>query len=85
MKTLIKDLYNSEINAEIAWTWDGGFEVSIGSKYYSYEATDTFRRLKYAKRWLIDKACELYPQSKFAYKYNNGWIPKMFYVIRLKK
>lgn len=32
MKKLIQALYDSEINLEIKWVWDSGFDIRIGDK-----------------------------------------------------
>jgi hypothetical protein len=38
VEAILDDLYASEINAEIAWLWDGGIDVRLGDPLNGYEA-----------------------------------------------
>jgi hypothetical protein len=66
VKAILNDLYESEINASIAWIWDGGFNVTLGDPP---RAEWAFQSIGEAVAWLRDEACATYPDSEFARKY----------------
>jgi hypothetical protein len=67
VKTILDDLYISEISASISWVWDGGFHVTIGAPNQAEEWS--LPTIRDAVLWLRDAACAYYPDSQFARKY----------------
>lgn len=66
---ILQQLYNSEINAGLWWSWDGGIEVRLGNGIYNdeknWEASDNVRTIDEAIKWLEARAFEFYPDSQF--------------------
>jgi len=70
MKTLLKALYESEINIAIDWMWDSGVQVKIGDRMNGFkEATIMDADFDEIERWIEAKVKEHYPDSKFAKTY----------------
>ena len=71
MKTLLKALYESEINILIDWMWDSGVQVKIGDRMNGFkEAIIMDADFDEIERWIEAKVKEHYPDSKFAKTYN---------------
>jgi hypothetical protein len=71
MKTLLKALYESEINILIDWMWDSGIQVKIGDRMNGFkEAIIMDANFDEIERWIEAKVKENYPDSKFAKTYN---------------
>lgn len=73
LEQVIEALYVSEINAQIQWCWDGGFDVSIGNTSVSgygfaqnATAQANFKTVAEITEWLSKTAKKLYPKSLFA-------------------
>jgi hypothetical protein len=61
---VLQDLYDSGINASLSWTWDEGIDVVLDDEW-----TTRKENIVEAARWLIQAACEEFPESKFAKKW----------------
>ena len=73
MKTLLKALYESEINILIDWMWDSGIQIKIGDRMNGVkEAVLMDVDFDEIERWIELKAKEHYPDSKFAKTYNDN-------------
>ena len=71
MKTLLKSLYESEINILIDWMWDSGVQVKIGDRMNGFkEVIIMDADFDEIERWIEAKSKEYYPDSKFAKTYN---------------
>ena len=68
LEEVLQDLYDSEINAEISWLWDGGIDVKLGDELNGYRAEGKVSTVAEAAVWLRDEACKLYPDRGFARK-----------------
>lgn len=71
LENMLNDLYCSEINAQIKWCWDGGFDVAMGNVFCcgmnaEPEAKSNFQTIEEVKTWLTETAIKLYPKSMFA-------------------
>jgi hypothetical protein len=65
-----QELYESEINFEIATDWDAGFRVRLGHAYNErYDAEVWARTYDEAMERLRQAAIERYPNSRFAKDY----------------
>ena len=78
VEAILDDLFASEINAEISWLWYGriagrlrrrGIDVKLGDPLNGYAAVGKASTMADAAGWLKDRACQQYPDSKFARKY----------------
>lgn len=66
---ILTDLYNSEINANLSWFFDSGFDVILGDRHNGVIGTHNESNLLAAVLWLRDAAIVRYPDSEFAKKY----------------
>lgn len=71
LEDVLRALYNNEINVQITWCWDAGFDLAIGNAYCcgmsaQPEAQTTVRRVEEIAPWLIETAKRLFPSSEFA-------------------
>lgn len=74
MKTHLEDLftalYESEINLEFSWVWDGGFDVRIGDRLNGFVAEKTFQNwpgvMQEIEEWIVPTVRAAYPSSYFA-------------------
>lgn len=62
----LQRIYDSEINVEIAWLWDGGIDVRIGDKMNGYLAEENVRSLSDIIPWLQEAIAHFYPESQYA-------------------
>ena len=68
--SILQELYESEINFEIATDWDVGFRVRLGHAYNEkYDAELWAKTADEAIERLRQAALERYPSSKFAKDY----------------
>ena len=69
LDTVMRDLYNSEINCSVSCFWDGGWTVKIGDFINGFQAEATIDNSDFwgleAARWLDTKARQLYPGSDY--------------------
>lgn len=67
---ILQRLYDSEINVEITWMWDGGVEVSLFNRYTAANETpnNTYTADNVAQgiHWLAKRAFQVYPNSAFS-------------------
>jgi hypothetical protein len=76
LETILQDLYDSEINIEISWIWDGGFNIKLGDEMNGFKDDDNVQRGEYIVDTIIKLAWKYYPNSKFVKKYRNPpWTP----------
>lgn len=73
LEEVLEALYVSEINAQIQWCWDGGFDVAMGNTSVSgygfaqnAAAEANFKTVAEVTEWLSETAKKLYPKSLFA-------------------
>ena len=48
----LQKIYDSEINVEISWLWDGGIDVRLGDKMNGYQAEENVRSVAEIIPWL---------------------------------
>jgi hypothetical protein len=61
-----QQLYDSEINFEVACVWDGGFIVKLGDALNGYKAEANLETWDDVETWLSEQAALHFPDSKFA-------------------
>lgn len=59
-------IYNSEINIEIGWVWDGGIEVRLGDKINGFLAEENVNSVSAIVPWLQEAIAHFYPHSQCA-------------------
>jgi predicted RNA-binding Zn-ribbon protein involved in translation (DUF1610 family) len=62
----LQKIYDSEINIEIAWIWDGGIDVRLGDKINGYLVEENVKSVSDIVPWLQEAIAHLYPQSEYA-------------------
>ena len=62
----LQKIYDSEINVQISWLWDGGIDVRLGDKMNGYEAEENVRSVADIIPWLQEAIAHFYPQSTYA-------------------
>ena len=62
----LQKIYDSEINVEIGWFWDGGIEVRLGDRMNGYLAEETVRSAIEIVPWLQEAIAHFYPESEYA-------------------
>lgn len=67
---ILQDIYESEINMDIGWLWDGGVDASIpyGEKDIIEVHGNTIVE---ALTRLVDEIMSKFPKSEFAKKYKD--------------
>lgn len=65
---ILDDLYESEINFSIETLWDSGVTATI------YQQSMELTSVADAAEWIARQACEMFPASEFAQKYDHGFI-----------
>jgi hypothetical protein len=63
LATELQKIYDSEINIEISWLWDGGIEVRLGDRMNGYLAEATVRSVADIIVWLQEAIAHFYPDS----------------------
>jgi hypothetical protein len=62
----LQRIYDSEINAEIRWFWDGGFTVRLGDKMNGFLAEEDVNSVADILPWLQAAIARFYPDSDYA-------------------
>jgi len=62
----LQKIYDSEINVEIAWFWDGGIDVRLGDKMNGYLAEQSVKAASEIVPWLQEAIAHFYPSSEYA-------------------
>jgi hypothetical protein len=62
----LQRIYDSEINMQIGWFWDGGVEVRLGDDMNGYVAAETVGSVSEALAWLQEAIAHFYPDSTYA-------------------
>jgi hypothetical protein len=63
----LQAIYDSEINVEIGWFWDGGIDVRLGDKMNGYLAEQNVSSMAEIVRWLQAAIAHFYPESTYAH------------------
>ena len=63
---IFQRLYDSEINASVAWIYDSGFRWRLGDDLNGWKASGYARTIDEAARLLAQAAAVNYPASEFA-------------------
>jgi len=63
---ILQRLYDSEVNAEIRWVWEGGVEWRLGDEHNGWKAEGSAATVALAVLELTKTAVARYPESKFA-------------------
>ena len=66
LATELQRIYDSEINVEIAWLWDGGIDVRLGDKMNGYLAEENVSSVAEILPWLQEAIAHFYPSSTYA-------------------
>lgn len=72
--TILKELYNSEINYKISTFWDVGCEIKLGDEKNGYQWEGVFEDVEVGILELLRQAKKYYPESSFA-----EWVKKNRY------
>jgi hypothetical protein len=62
----LQKIYDSEINIEIGWAWDGGIDVRLGDRINGYVAAENVRSVSDIVPWLQEAIAHFFPQSRYA-------------------
>jgi hypothetical protein len=62
----LQRIYDSEINVQIGWLWDGGMEVRLGDDVNGFVAEETFALVAGILPWLQQAIAHFYPESSYA-------------------
>ena len=62
----LQKIYDSEINIEIGWVWDGGIDVRLGDRMNGYLAEENMKAVSDIIPWLREAIAHFYPQSGYA-------------------
>jgi hypothetical protein len=62
----LQKIYDSEINIEIGWFWDGGIEVRLGDKMSGYLAEETLTSTSEIIPWFQEAIAHFLLTSKYA-------------------
>jgi hypothetical protein len=62
----LQKIYDSEINIEIGWLWDGGIEVRLGDKMSGYVAEENLTSTVEILPWLQEAIAHFFPTSTYA-------------------
>lgn len=70
LEAVLQALYDSEINVQIQWCYDAGFDVAVGNAYCCGmsnrpEASAVIRKAADIAPWLIETSKRIYPNSQF--------------------
>jgi hypothetical protein len=60
------EIYDSEINIEIGWFWDGGIDVRLGDKMNGYLAEENVSSVAEVLPWLQEAIAHFFPSSEYA-------------------
>jgi hypothetical protein len=75
----LQKMYDSEINVDIGWIWDGGIDVSIGREE---AVTGKVKTVAELLPWLQTAISQRYPGSKYNVErmggeFNDVWVDPM--------
>src|SRR3954447_7003804 len=62
----LQKIYDSEINVEISWLWDGGIDVRLGDDVNGYIAETNVPLVADITAWLQGAIAHFYPTSAYA-------------------
>src|SRR6476469_2537437 len=62
----LQKIYDSEINVEISWLWDGGIDVRLGDKMNGFLAEENVVSVADILPWLQEAIAHFYPESTYA-------------------
>ena len=62
----LQKIYDSEINVEISWLWDGDIDVRLGDRLNGYVAEANVALVADIIPWLQQAIAHFYPNSKYA-------------------
>ena len=62
----LQKIYDSEINIEIGWFWDGGIDLRLGDRMNGYVAGENVRSLAEILPWFQEAIAHFYPRSEYA-------------------
>lgn len=68
MSTVLKDLYDSEINIMISTFWDSGYDIKLGDPMNGYPAHTNVDTWEEVEAWFEEQALKHFPGSVFAMK-----------------
>ena len=66
MAAELQRIYDSEINVEISWFWDGAFTVRLGDKVNGFLAEEDVNSVADILPWLQEAIAQFYPGSDYA-------------------
>ena len=66
LATELQKIYDSEINIEIGWFWDGGIDVRLGDQMNGYLAEENVSSVSEILPWLQEAIAHFYPTSTYA-------------------
>src|SRR4051812_11179426 len=66
----LQKIYDSEINVEIGWFWDGGITVRLGDPMNGYVAEENVEKVADIVPWLQEAIAHFYPASTYAQKFD---------------
>ena len=66
LATELQRIYNSEINVEIGWLWDGGIDVRLGDRMNGFVAEENVGSVDDVLPWLQEAIAHFYPGSAYA-------------------
>ena len=62
----LQRIYDSEINVEISWFWDGGIFLRLGDKMNGFLAEEEVDSVADVLPWLQEAIARFYPHSSYA-------------------
>jgi hypothetical protein len=62
----LQKIYDSEINVQIDWFWDGGINVSLGDEMNGFKAKTTVDKADEIVPWLQAAITQHFPNSEYA-------------------
>jgi hypothetical protein len=62
----LQKLYDSEINVEIGWMWDGGIDIRLGDRTNGFLTEETVKAVTGIIPWLQKAIAHFYPRSTYA-------------------
>ena len=62
----LQKIYDSEINIEMGWLWDGGINLHLGDPMNGYLAEENVSSVSEILLWLQEAIAHFYPTSTYA-------------------
>ena len=62
----LQKIYDSEINVEISWFWDGDIDVRLGDRINGFLAETNVPLVADIRPWLEEAIAHFYPDSAYA-------------------